>query len=160
MGIRAQLTEIDFVRIQPLLPGSSFPPISVSLVVSLPLNRLKQTETDCPCIKRPFIRDKKSQLALDIFLLEKYNTTKNNFKNTNRWLRVVTRALTSKRAADGGIAAGKSGVNGLMRADEPLAEAGINAEADIIAAAGITPCSRYYRWKPREPSRNWRDLHL
>ena len=41
-------------------------------------------ETDCPCIKHPFIRDKKSQLALDIFLLEKYNTTKNNFKNTNR----------------------------------------------------------------------------
>jgi len=36
--IRVQLTEIDFVRIQPLLPGSNLPPISVSLVVSLPLN--------------------------------------------------------------------------------------------------------------------------
>jgi len=44
--------------------------------------------------------------------------------------------LTSKRAADGGIAAGKSGVNGLMRADEPL------AAADIIAAAGIIAESR------------------
>lgn len=29
-----------------------------------------------------------------------------------------------------------------MRADEPLAEAGINAEADIIAAAGIIAESR------------------
>lgn len=29
-----------------------------------------------------------------------------------------------------------------MRADEPLAEAGINAEADIIAAAGIIAKSR------------------
>lgn len=28
-----------------------------------------------------------------------------------------------------------------MRADEPLAEAGIIAEAGITAAAGITPCS-------------------
>ena len=50
--------------------------------------------------------------------------------------------MTSKRAADGGIAAGKSGVNGLMRADEPLAEAGITAEAGIIAAAGIIAESR------------------
>jgi len=38
MEISAQLTEIDFARIQPLLPGSNLPPISVSLVVSLPLN--------------------------------------------------------------------------------------------------------------------------
>ena len=49
--------------------------------------------------------------------------------------------MTSKRAADGGIAAGRSGVNGLMRADEPLAAAGIITAADIIVAAGITPAA-------------------
>ena len=38
MDIRAQLTEIDFAGIQPLFPRSSFLLISVSLVVSLPLN--------------------------------------------------------------------------------------------------------------------------
>jgi hypothetical protein len=38
MEISAQLTEIDFARIQLLLPGSNLPPISVSLVVNLPLN--------------------------------------------------------------------------------------------------------------------------
>ena len=53
--------------------------------------------------------------------------------------------MTSKRAAGGGIVAGRSGVNGLMRADEPLAAAGIIAAADIIVAAGITPASRHYR---------------
>ena len=46
--------------------------------------------------------------------------------------------MTSKRAAGGGIVAGRSGVNGLMRADEPLAAAGIIAATGIIAAAGIT----------------------
>ena len=50
--------------------------------------------------------------------------------------------MTSKRAADGGIAAGKSGVNGLMRADEPLAAAGIIAEAGITPAADIIAESR------------------
>ena len=42
-----------------------------------------------------------------------------------------------KRAADGGIAAGRSRVNGLMRADEPL------AAADIITAAGIIAAAHY-----------------
>ncbi|PWL94275.1 MAG: hypothetical protein DBY07_03665 [Clostridiales bacterium] len=58
--------------------------------------------------------------------------------------------MTSKRAADGGIAAGKSGVNGLMRADEPLAAAGIITAADIVAESrasqvetdGISACNK------------------
>ena len=46
--------------------------------------------------------------------------------------------------------AGRSGVNGLMRADEPLAVAGIIAAADIIAESrasqvetdGISACNK------------------